>query len=164
MKDHEFLIPTIEHFSDLQLVGLSLEVSVAHNTTGLLWSRFGPRIKDIENKTANYKLSLQEYPIDYFKEFSPDKSFIKWALVPVSDLSSIPEGLASFTLKKGLYAVFKYKGPSNDPSIFQYIFSKWLPNSEYVLDNRPHFELLGEQYKNNDAHSEEKIYIPVKPK
>ena len=164
MKDHEFPTPTIEHFPEQQLVGLSLKMSIAQDTTGLLWSQFGPRIKEIKNKLADYKLSLQEYPLDYFKEFNPETSFTKWALVPVSNFSSIPEGLASFRLKKGMYAVFNYKGPSNDPSIFQYIFTKWLPNSEYVLDHRPHFELLGELYKNNDAHSEEKICIPIKPK
>lgn len=29
----------------------------------------------------------------------------------------------------------------------------WLPNSDYLLDDRPHFELLGDKYKNNDPNS-----------
>lgn len=49
-------------------------------------------------------------------------------------------------------------------SIFQYIFGTWLPASGYYLDNRPHFEILGHKYKNNDPDSEEEIWIPVKPK
>jgi len=32
------------------------------------------------------------------------------------------------------------------------------------LDNRPHFEVLGEKYKNGDPESEEEIWIPVKEK
>jgi AraC family transcriptional regulator len=40
----------------------------------------------------------------------------------------------------------------------------WLPSSDYVLDNRPHFEILGEKYKINDPESEEKIWIPVRKK
>ena len=47
---------------------------------------------------------------------------------------------------------------------FQYIFTNWLPNSEYELDNRPHFEILGDKYINGSADSEEEIWIPVKYK
>jgi AraC family transcriptional regulator len=39
-----------------------------------------------------------------------------------------------------------------------------LPKSEYELDYRPHFEILGEKYKNNDQLSEEDIFIPIKPR
>jgi AraC family transcriptional regulator len=40
----------------------------------------------------------------------------------------------------------------------------WLPGSDFVLDTRPHFEVLGDQYKNNDTTSEEEIWIPIKLK
>jgi AraC family transcriptional regulator len=39
-----------------------------------------------------------------------------------------------------------------------------LPNSNYHLDDRPHFEILGEKYKNADPGSEEEIWIPIKAK
>lgn len=39
-----------------------------------------------------------------------------------------------------------------------YIFATWLPSSAYVLDNRPHFEVLGAKYKSNDPGSEEEIW------
>jgi AraC family transcriptional regulator len=57
---------------------------------------------------------------------------------------------------------FYYKGSSTDTRIFQHIFETWLPQSGYELDNRPHFEVLGEKYRNNDPESEEDIYIPIK--
>jgi AraC family transcriptional regulator len=72
--------------------------------------------------------------------------------------------MEAFTLEGGLYAVFDYVGSSNDPSIFQYIFMTWVPNSEYDLDQRPHFEVLGENYKNNDLTSQEEIWIPIRKK
>jgi len=37
-----------------------------------------------------------------------------------------------------------------------------VPSSDYELDNRPQFEILGQKYKNNDPSSEEEIWIPVK--
>ena len=49
-------------------------------------------------------------------------------------------------------------------SIFQYIFSEWIPQSDYSVDDRPHFEVLGAKYKNNDPDSEEEIWIPIKKK
>jgi AraC family transcriptional regulator len=70
--------------------------------------------------------------------------------------------MKTFTLKGGQYAVFNHKGSSTDNSIYQYIFTQWLPNSGYQIDNRPHFELLGEKYKNNDPNSEEEIWVPIK--
>jgi AraC family transcriptional regulator len=69
-----------------------------------------------------------------------------------------------FILQGGLYAVFDYKGLNTDNSIFQYILGIWLPVSDYVLDNRPHFEVLCDKYKNNDPISEEEIWIPIKTK
>ncbi|MGK2861531.1 MAG: GyrI-like domain-containing protein [Chitinophagaceae bacterium] len=48
--------------------------------------------------------------------------------------------------------------------MFSYIFNTWLPPSGYDLDNRPHFEILGEKYKNDDPLSEEEIWIPIKQK
>ena len=63
-----------------------------------------------------------------------------------------------------MYAVFEYKGLNTDTKIFEFIFGIWLPSSKYNMDNRPHFEILGEKYKNNDPNSEEEIWIPIKLK
>ena len=82
----------------------------------------------------------------------------------MNDYDQVPEGMKTFILEGGLYAVFDYKGSSADPSIFQYIFSQWIPQSNYSVDNRPHFEVLGARYKNNDPDSEEEIWIPIKIK
>jgi len=72
--------------------------------------------------------------------------------------------METLVLPGGLYAVFEYKGLSTDNSIFQYILGTWLLNSDYDLDDRPHFEVLGDKYKNNDPTSEEEIWIPIKTK
>ena len=71
---------------------------------------------------------------------------------------------ACFTLNPGSYAVFDYKGLNTDTQIFIYIFKEWLPNSDYELDERPHFEILGNKYKNGNPESEEEIWIPIKQK
>lgn len=147
-----------------KLAGQSLTMSYANNLTFQLWSTFSP-IKH-QLKAINTNLySLQIYPPDFFAAFNPTTSFEKYALVEINASDPIPEGFISVDLKGGLYAVFDYKGtPAQAAPFFQAIFTQWLPNSVYALDNRPHFELLGEKYKQNDPDSEEEIWIPVKIK
>ena len=155
------MTPTIKAFPEKKLIGKSLTMSLANNRTGELWSSFIPRRKDIPNTVTNDLISMQVYPPNYFADFSPATEFRKWASVEVSDFDDVRDGFERFVLPAGLYAVFHYKGSSNDPSVFQYIFGTWLPTSGYVLDDRPHFEVLGEGYRNGDPLSEEDICIPV---
>ena len=123
-----------------------------------------PRKKEVISRIGTDMISMQVYKSSHFADFKPANEFDKWATVEVRDFGNIPAGMETFTLPGGIYAVFDYKGSSNDPSIFQYIFQTWLPTSGYTLDDRPHFERLGSKYKNNDPTSEEEIWIPIKLK
>jgi AraC family transcriptional regulator len=154
--------PRIENLEEKKLIGQYIKMSLANNKTAQLWGQFAPRIKEIQNRETEDKISLQIYPPLHYKQFNPNSEFEKWATIEVKDFEKIPNGMKSFILKEGLYAVFDYKGSSSDNSIFQYIFSEWLPNSNYVVDDRPHFEVLGSKYKNNDPYSEEEIWIPIR--
>jgi AraC family transcriptional regulator len=104
------------------------------------------------------------YTPTHFDNSSATNEFEKWAAVEVTSFNKVPSGMETFLLDGGLYAVFDYKGLNTDSSIFQHIFGIWLPNSVYLLDHRPHFEVLGQKYKNNDPNSEEEIWIPIRPK
>ena len=139
-------------------------MSLADNKTGELWRSFMPKRSDITNNVTNDMISLQVYKPTHFADFNPTNQFEKWATVEVTNFDTVPEGFETFILTGGLYAVFDYKGLSTDSSIFRYIFGTWLPKSEYDLDDRPHFEVLGDKYKNNDPESEEEIWIPIQPK
>ncbi len=155
------MIPRIETLSEKKLIGNHLKMSLTNNKTSQLWEQFGPKIKTIENRTSIDKISMQVYNSGYYDKFNPENEFEKWATVEVESFSNIPSGMESFTLPGGMYAVFDYKGSSSDSSIFQYIFWEWLPSSPYGIDDRPHFEVLGKNYKNNDLNSEEEIWIPI---
>lgn len=153
--------PRIETLKEKKLVGKRLKMSYANNKTRELWSSFMPRIKDVNNRVSTDLFSLQIYDSLQFENFDPTREFEKWALIEVTDFDNVPNGLETFILNNGLYAVFIHKGSSNDNSTFQYIFSTWLPMSDYLLDDRPHFEILGYKYKNGDPNSEEEIWIPI---
>ncbi len=143
---------------------MRLTMSLANNQTHVLWKAFRSKANTVKNRVSDDFISMQVYSPSYFEVFKPASPFEKWASVEVDHLNQIPEDMEGFELEAGLYAVFHYKGSSSDPSIYQYIFAQWLPKSIYELDNRPHFEVLGDKYKNNDPNSEEHIWIPIKEK
>jgi AraC family transcriptional regulator len=156
--------PRIETLKDKKLIGKRITMSLVNNKTGELWKSFMPRRREIINNLTNDLISMQVYKPTHFSNFNPANEFEKWATVEVADFDNVPGEMETFTLTRGLYAVFEYKGSSNDPGIFQYIFGTWIPNSNYLLDDRPHFEALGEKYKNADPDSEEEIWIPIRQK
>ncbi len=101
----------------------------------------------------------------FFDNFNPDKEFEKWAAVEVEDFNGVPDEMETLKTPGGLYAVFLHKGPARKGvETYQYIFRTWLPNSTYLLDNRPHFAVMGIKYKKDSPDSEEELWIPVKPK
>jgi AraC family transcriptional regulator len=156
----------IEILSEKKLIGKHLTMTFANNKTFELWKSFMPRRKEIVNNLNRELISMQLYDTSFdFSNFDLHAKFEKWAAVEVSDFDTVPNGMERYILISGLYAVFVHKGAASTGSkTFRYIFETWLPNSSYTMDHRPHFEILGDKYKNEDPDSEEEIWIPIKPK
>lgn len=154
--------PRIEISKGMKFVGQPTKMSLTDNKTAELWKRFMPRRNEIQAQVSNDLYSIEVYDSQYFTQFNPSAVFEKWAAKEVSDFEIIPNAMETFVIESGQYAVFDYKGSSLDFRIFEYIFGTWLPNSTYKLDNRPHFQVLGEKYKNADPESEEEIWIPIR--
>jgi AraC family transcriptional regulator len=158
--------PRIETLSEKKLIGKKISMSFAENKTVELWKGFMPRRKEIKNNLTTELFSLQVYNKSFdFEKFNQDLLFEKWAAIEVEDFNTIPDEMECFILNSGLYAIFIHKGAaSTGEKTFKYIFETWLPTSDYYLDDRPHFEILGAKYKNEDPDSEEEIWIPIKTK
>jgi AraC family transcriptional regulator len=133
--------------------------------------------KPFGNALAPYakKLSLRQtpicirwrlYPPHYFKAFNPQALFVKWAAVAVTSLEHKLEApLQSLKVASGLYAVFIHKGPASaTPKTHEYIFSNWLPQSDYQLNNRPHLALMPSGYNPKAEDGKEEIWIPIEKK
>jgi AraC family transcriptional regulator len=156
--------PRIEYIPPKLLIGRRLSMSLAENRTNELWKGFMPRKKEISSKKNSDLISMQIYDESH-NHGNLNSVFEKWAAVEVLNFVTIPDEMEKYTLQGGLYAVFHYHGDSRSGAeTFSYIFKTWLPASPYRLDNREHFEILGEKYKNNDPDSEEEIWIPIKLK
>ncbi|WP_333600562.1 GyrI-like domain-containing protein [Flavobacterium sp.] len=153
--------PIIKIHPTTTLIGKSQAMTFANDLSVAMWQSFMPRRHEISNRPGEELYSVQVYPENF--DFGLHTSFTKWATVPVSEGTPIPEGMEMLVIPEGLYAVFLYKGiPADAEPFFRYIFGEWLPTSGYSLDHRPQFEILGSKYKHNDPTSEEEVWIPIK--
>jgi AraC family transcriptional regulator len=153
--------PVIFNFEGAVLCGASEAMSLQTFTPWTLWPRVMPRLAQIRNRSSQDLISLRNF--NGIPVFGPqaNPNFTYWGGVEVLEAN---KGFEHLEIPAGTYAVFHYKGLSSDSTIWRYIYSQWLPNSKWELDERPHFERLGSKYKNDDPTSEEDIYIPIRPK
>jgi AraC family transcriptional regulator len=153
--------PVILNFEGAVLCGASEAMSLQTFTPWTLWPRVMPRLAQIRNRSSQDLISLRNF--NGIPVFGPqaNPNFTYWGGVEVLEAN---KGFEHLEIPAGTYAVFHYKGLSSDSTIWRYIYSQWLPNSKWELDERPHFERLGSKYKNDDPTSEEDIYIPIRPK
>ncbi|TDW52640.1 AraC family transcriptional regulator [Flavobacterium sp. 270] len=155
----------IEYLTEKKLIGKHIEMSFIENKTFQLWKGFMPKRRYIRNSVDSNLYSLEVFPDGHFDNFDPNNIFQKWAAVEVIDFEHIPAEMETLIIPSGLYAVFIHKGPQTEGhKTYHSIFVEWLPNSEYTVDNRPHFAVMDEKYKKDDPDSEEEIWIPIKNK
>ena len=155
----------IETLLPKKLIGKRMSMSLAGNKTAILFQSFAPVRQEIKNSVGQDLYDVNIYDDQYFKNFSPHNEFVKWVALEVYDFGSVPAGMETITIPTGRYAVFLHKGPASEGHItYQYIFQSWLPASDYILDDRPHFSILGTKYKQQAPESEEEIWIPVREK
>ncbi|CAM4203936.1 GyrI-like domain-containing protein [Gillisia hiemivivida] len=161
-----YLIPRIENISKIKLIGKRMNMTFSNLQTQNLWKSFMPRRKQIANVLENKLFSVEVYnTANFFEDFDPRLEFEKWAAVEVSDFDTIPSELEILIIPSGKYAVFKYIGRGSEASeAYRNIIQDWFPTSEYKLDHRPHFAVMGEKYKNEDPTSEEELWFPIKAK
>ncbi|QKJ30944.1 GyrI-like domain-containing protein [Mucilaginibacter mali] len=146
-------------------IGKHFTMSFVQNKTFELWRGFMPQRKEIKHTVGTELYSMEVYPTGFFANFNPASQFEKWAAVEVSEVEEIPVGMEMLNTPEGLYAVFLHTGPASEGArTYDYIFREWLPQSEYEVDDRPHFAVMGEKYQQDSPASEEELWIPIRKK
>ncbi len=157
---------SIIKLAPISLVGIKIETNLQKNESVALWKKFKPRVKEISHKKNDRFYSVQNYfefdPI----QFTSETVFDKWAAVEVENEDKLPEGMQKLVIPAGIYATFVHRGTVMDFSkSLYYFFSQWLPNSDYVLENHPHFEVFDHRYLGpQNPDSIEDVFIPIKLK
>lgn len=157
--------PKIIFLNEIELVGMAAKTSINNSNALSLWKRFMGRKKEIKAIKNSWHYSVQTYSADLKMEnFTPDTVFETCAAVEVEKSEIIPHDMEAFVIQGGSYAVFIHKGATDTfYKTSDFIFSVWLPNSKYELDNRKHFEIMKENYLGpNNPDSEEEVWIPIK--
>lgn len=148
------------------LVGKRLMMSWMNDRNAELYRQFMPQRHSILHRINNTVFSVQCYSKSietYFQQ--PGLEFEKWAAVAVTDSSALPQEMEVLQILAGEYLTFIYRGTVMEyPATARYVFGEWLPASEYIVDDRPHFEIIPEGYRPDDPNAEEEVYIPVKRK
>ena len=150
----------------MKLIGIEKKVSY-HNThveNPIVWKEFMSRYKEIRNK-VNPKVYFE-----LLSETANNLSFNTCFCTEVSDTNDIPDGMTTKELPESKYLVFTHKGAviSENRSFiketYDYIYGKYLPNSEYEVSGDYSFELFdSSRFKGpRDSNSEIDIYIPIK--
>jgi len=153
----------IETIGKKLLIGKHMEMSYVDNQTMDLWQSFMKSRHEVLNRVDTFYYSMQIYNdvFDYYK-FNPANTFVKWAAVEVKSHTAIPKCMETYTLEGGTYVVFTHVGAASEfANSMKFIFEKWLPESEYIVDDREHFEMLPEHYNPVDDHATEEIWVPV---
>jgi len=157
---------TIVEINPTPLAGMKINTNLQKNEAVALWKKFKPRVKEITNKKNDRFYSIQDY--DHFDpiRFTSETTFDRWAAVEIEKGDKLPKGMEPFEIPGGLYATFVHKGTVMDFSkALYYFFSQWLPNSDYVLENHPHFEVFDHRYLGpQNPDSIEDVFIPIKLK
>lgn len=150
--------PEIVILKEQKLYGLALDMSLVQNTTHQLFQDL-MTIRSQKELHPIPVFDIKIYPDNYFEAFNPNQIFTKWVAIDLTSTAD-QEQLHPIHLPAGKYAKFSNPYEFGNPQIYQDILQKWLPNSNFQLDNRPHFDVFLPQ--KDRAHIKEEIYIPIK--
>lgn len=152
---------------EMLLVGMACEVTlgdVENRATICLSEQFMARKNEILNGTkATTVYGLSTDPENYNPESDKFEYFIG---VEVSESGIVPEGMVARIVPGHEHVVFTFNGPSeNAGKVHYYLYSTWLPTSQYELADLYNYEVYDERSKGPDAEdSITDIYFPIRKK
>lgn len=151
------MTPEFKDMKGFRVIGLG-ESYEPNNAQGIsqLWERFMP-----QTETVTKRVGMEAFGISQCK----GDRFDYVAGVKVESDAPIPEGMMDIDLADGHYAVFTHRGPiSKIADTMKYIWSTWMPASDYEYTGGPEFELYDYRFRFMAHDSEFDIYIPVRSK
>ncbi len=156
--------PKIVNVAERKLVASRMTMSLSDHQVRELWQGFRPRVHEIQNRVGSDFFSIQHFPENFkMSDFRPTTEFDKLAAVEVESQDHVPEGMEAYNLAGGRYAIFIHHGSASAfAKTFQHIYGVWIPQSEFELDSRDQFEILGPNYRPDDPNAEEEVWVPIK--
>ncbi len=121
-----------------------------------LWDSFLPRMSEIKNAVPNIGYGIIE-------QTANDAELLNYySVAKVNTIDVLPEHMMSLALPAQQYATFEHKGnPRQLDNTVNYIYSTWLPQSNYRHTNAADIELYGEEYIPDNEASLIYYSIPI---
>jgi AraC family transcriptional regulator len=153
--------PELIELPEKTLVGISFFVSDDVEITDLSkeWMRLINEVHSIKNKTVPELY----YQVQFWSDNQELGGLYFFTGTEVTEAVNINPLFVVKTIPKGRYLRFIHKGFSNKVGFtYKYIYTQFLPDTDFKLTKSFNFEHYGEKYKGpfNDQ-SESEIYIPV---
>lgn len=153
--------PELIELPEKTLVGISFFISDETEITSLSkeWARFINEAHTIKNKTVPECY----YQVQYWSENQELGGLFFFTGTEVTEAADLNPLFVVKTIPKGKYLRFIHKGLSNKVGYtYKYIYTQFLPDTDYKLTKALNFEFYGEKYKGPcNEQSESEIFIPV---
>lgn len=158
--------PKLLTVSEKTLVGTRIRTSLAESRGGEIWRALRSQAAEVSDRVGTDFYSVRVYDPEYsFTKFDAAARFDKWAAVEVYKDPSLPDGFESHSIPVGQYAVFICRGtPAMASNTFGFVFGTWLREADFDLDDRPHFEILDNNWNPFDESANEEVWVPIKPR
>lgn len=148
----------------LKVVGMRIHTSIKENQIPQLWNDFIYRMNELD-KIAVPDCSLGICLNETNMEFEEDSMFYYLACRVVKDDSIIPSGMIYREIPAQLVAVFTHSGSLEIlDETYDYIYNKWLPESEYKQIPADEIEWYDSRFKFGEKESQMDIHIPISKK
>lgn len=146
----------------LKVVGMQIRTTVQENAIQELWTQFIARMAELDEiAVPECSLGICSFAEDNENE----DSFDYLAARVVKNDQLIPEGMTFLQLPEQQVAVFTHRGSLDNLSgTYDYIYNKWLPESDYDLADAPEIEWYDSRFIFDSQDSQMDIHIPIKPK
>ena len=156
--------PRFEEREEFVIAGYRKHTKEGYHVIGEAWSELKSHLAMLPRKNTHTMYGFEDYSEAFCAE---PLSFFYMAGVEVDKAAVLPEGMDRKVVQRATYAVFTVNGNNANGEIgeaFQYIYSMWLPNSEYCIDENAlfDFEYYDERWDCQFERAQMDIYVPVR--
>lgn len=148
----------------LKVVGMKIRTNIKENLIPQLWIDFIARMEELDEiAVPNCSLGVCLYEANI--EHEETEMFDYLVCKVVKNDSLIPSGMVYHEIPAQLVAVFTHLGSLDTlGDTYDYIYNKWLPQSEYKIVEADEVEWYDSRFKYGEKESQMDIHIPISKK
>jgi predicted transcriptional regulator YdeE len=146
--------PKIVRLPAFTVVGMKYRGKSEQNEIPQLWSRFVPRIGEIQHRPPG---GPTYGVMDHYDETTGEYDYV--ASLPVDRAADLPDGMVAVEVPAAQYAVVDCTLPEIGAAYKQ--INAWVAQSEYERAPTPDFEYYGPGFNPQDPGSVMSLYLPI---